>query len=169
MSFDTDYTFLMNNEDRSQSHAIVPDAPPGAHAISGINSAAFPTDFANIAAIPQSQRGPAVEQFYKTHFWNSWMNQISSDDVAERLLDAGVNMGLKTAVKLIQTAVTNLGNTVVIDGGFGPGTLAAVNSCDPTALVAEFRSLRIAHYEAIVASNPEDAQYEAQWLKRARE
>lgn len=169
MSFDIDYTFMMNNEDRSQSHAIVPDAPPGAHAISGINSAAFPTEFAAIAAISQSQRGPAVKQFYLTHFWNKWMNQITSDDVAERLLDAGVNMGLGMAVKLLQTAVSNLGHSVTIDGGFGPNTLAAINACDPSALVAAFQVVRIAHYEAIVAANPNDSQYETQWIARARE
>ena len=49
--FETDYEFMIANEDRTQAHAIVPDAPPGAYAISGINSAAYPAQFKAIAAI----------------------------------------------------------------------------------------------------------------------
>ena len=70
--FETSYAFMIENEDSAQAHAIVPDSPAGAHAISGINSAAFPAEFAAIADVPQDKRGPLVEDFYRRHFWNQW-------------------------------------------------------------------------------------------------
>ena len=99
--FETDYEFMIANEDRTQAHAIVPDAPPGAYAISGINSAAYPAQFKAIAAIPQAERGAAVENFYQTEFFNKFEAQLS-DPVAERILDAMVNNGPVTGTKILQ-------------------------------------------------------------------
>ena len=166
--FETDYAFMESNEDRTQAHATVSDAPPGAFSISGINSAAYPTQFAAIAAIPQAQRGPAVEQFYKDNFWNVWEGQLS-DIVAERVLDEAVNAGPGTAVRILQQAINSLGGTLKVDGGWGPETVAAANVCDQTALENAFRVARKAHYDAIVAANPADAKYQAAWDARAEE
>ena len=46
--FSVCFEWMMDNEDARRAYAQVPDAPPGAFAISGINSAAFPIDFADI-------------------------------------------------------------------------------------------------------------------------
>lgn len=164
-NFEIDYAFMMRNEDQAQAHAIVADAPPGAHAISGINSAAFPADFAKIAAIPQAQRGVAVEQFYFSHFWDKWFAGITSDDVAERIFDTTVNIGMGRAVKIAQSAVNSLGENINVDGAWGPATLNAINSCDPQALVQAFDNARVAHYE----ENDGNSPYLAQLLARARE
>jgi hypothetical protein len=56
---------------------------------------------------------------------------------------------------------------LIEDGGWGPLTVAKVNILDPDILVAAFQQARIAHYKAIVAANPEDAQYLSGWLARA--
>ena len=40
----TAYNWMLDNEDAEREYKVVPDAPPGAFAISGINSAAFPPD-----------------------------------------------------------------------------------------------------------------------------
>ena len=168
-SWETDYEFMLANEDRTQAHAVAPDAPPGAYAISGINSAAFPAEFAAIAAIPQAQRGPAVEAFYKAHESWQWLSQLTSDAVAERVLDAEVNGGVVPAVRMLQQAASSLGQTSGGDGAWGPNTVAAANSGDPSALVIAFDQARAAHYRALVAANPALAQYEAAWLARAEE
>ncbi len=156
--FHTDFEFMENNEDRAQAHALVPDAPPGAHAISGINSAAYPAEFAAIAAIPQNQRGPAVEQFYQVHFWNKFEGQLS-DDLAERVLDEAVNAGPGTAVRILQQAINSVGGKLAVDGAWGPSTISAALLCDQTALLNSFRQARLAHYQAIVARDPSKAQY----------
>ena len=166
--FQTSFTFMIHNEDASQAHAIVPDAPPGAHAISGINSVAYPQEFASIAAFPQADRGPAVEQFYQTNFWNQWEGMLS-DAVAERVYYAAVNMGPGTAVRLLQQAVNTLGGSLTVDGHWGPTTIKAALQCDQTALVKAFRDVREAHYAAILAAHPEDAKYKEQWYARAGE
>ena len=177
MSFEDAYSFMEANEDRSQAHALVPDLPPGAHAISGINSAAYPTEFAAIAALPQDQRGPAVEEFYKVHFWNSFEDQLSVP-LQQRVLDAAVNMGPGTAVRILQQAINSLGGSVTVDGGWGPATVAAANLCDQTRLLDAFRQTRLQHYKNIVLANPGNeafvkllgtADKPGQWWVRATE
>jgi lysozyme family protein len=156
--FHTDYQYMEANEDRAQLHAIVPDAPPGAHAISGINSAAYPEDFARIAAIPQAQRGPAVEDFYRIHFWNEFEGQLS-DQIAERVLDEAVNAGPGTGVRVLQKAINLTGGNVIVDGAWGPATISAANLCDQTRLLNSFRQARLQHYKDIAAADPSKASY----------
>lgn len=164
---------MMANEDRTQAHACVPDpCPTGCagpcYAISGINSGAFPTQFAVIAAVPQAQRGPAVEQFYRAEFFNKYEAQLS-DPVAERVLDAMVNSGASTGVRLLQQAVNATGGDLAVDGAWGPLTVAAANACSQAELVAAFQVRRAALYRDIVAAHPQDSVYEANWLARAEE
>jgi len=150
----------MDNEDRGRQYKMVPDAPPGAFAISGINSVAYPSQFAAINTIPQPQRGSAVQSFYQTEFWNTWFTQLLSDDLAKRVFDSAVNMGPGTAVKLLQQAINEIVTTpIVVDGGWGPNTVASANSCVPIALIGRLQQARLAHYQAIVDRNPADAQY----------
>jgi lysozyme family protein len=160
---------MLSNEDPAHAYAVVPDAPPGAHAISGINSAAFPSQFEAIEALQQNQRGPAVQNFYQTQFWNKWFAQLVSDEVAKRVFDASVNMGPGTAVNLLQQAVNDSSPATVLneDGQWGPKTVGAANACDPVALVTAFKGARAFHYECIVKANPADEKYLAGWLARA--
>ena len=165
--FQTCYDWMMESEDPQRKYAEVPDAPPGAFAISGINSAAFPSDFAAIEAIPQAQRGPSIKRFYQLHFWNNWFSQLLSDDLAKRVFDAAVNMGAGTAIRLLQTAANALGGALTVDGGWGTLTLTAANSANPAALIAAFIEARENYYRAIVQRNPVDQKYLQEWLARA--
>ena len=159
-TWDICYSWMLDNEDAGRKFELVPDAPPGAHAISGINSAAFPAQFAQIAAIAQDQRGPAVEQFYQQEFWNQWFDQLTSDELAKRVFDAAVNMGSGTAWKILQNALA-----IQADGAPGPITVSAANG--DTNTVSAFVDSRKAHYQVIVAAHPEDERYLAGWLARA--
>ncbi len=167
-AFDTCYEWMMDNEDRARACAIVPDAPPGAHAISGINSASFPAEFAAIAALKQPQRGPAVKAFYQSHFWNTWFDQLESDELAKRVFDAAVNMGSGEAVRLLQIGLqAALGAFVAVDGKWGPQTLQHANACDPAMLVSSFKNARAQHYRDIAQKNPALAGFLNGWLVRA--
>ncbi len=165
--FQTCFEWMLDNEDARRAYARVPDAPPGAFAISGINSAAFPSDFAAIEAIPQAQRGPSIKRFYEVHFWNNWFSQLLSDDLAKRVFDAAVNMGAGTAIRLLQTAANALGGALTVDGGWGTLTLTAANSANSAALIATFIEAREDHYREIVRNNPADEKYLEEWLARA--
>jgi lysozyme family protein len=134
--------------------------------VSGINSGAFPVEFASITALSQADRGPAIEQFYRAHFYNQWLAQIVSLDVQERIFDCAVNMGMGTAVKIAQTAVNSFSattNQLVVDGGWGPKTVAAINAVDPKTFVAAFCAARVAHLQKYDAASP----YLAQLIARA--
>ena len=181
-SFDVAFQFLMDNEDAARAYAEVPDAPPGAHAISGINSAKWPFEYKIIANIPQGNpdRATLVEAFYRQYFWEntpnggSWYAQLTSDEVAKRVFDAAVNAGSVAAVKCLQEAVNFDCEyhmcphaQILVDGCWGPVTVEAANNCDPVDLVSAFQQARIAHYKALVAANPADAVYLAAWAARA--
>jgi hypothetical protein len=167
------FQWTMQFEDPRMACAQVPDAAPAGvagpcYAISGINSGAWPTDFAGIAAQPEASRAPAVQAFYQARYWNNWFEQLNSDDLAKRVFDFAVNGGSGTAVKTLQQAVNALGGRLTVDGGWGPNTLTAVNGADPAGLVQAYIAARQAHYQAIVAANPADARYLEVWLARAR-
>lgn len=166
-SFQTAFEWMMDNEDARRAYAQVPDAPPGAFAISGINSAAFPVPFEVIQSIPQASRGDTVRRFYQVHFWNNWFSQLISDDLAKRVFDAAVNMGAGTAVRLLQAAINALGGALTVDGGWGTLTLTAANSANQAALIAAFIEARENHYREIVQNNPADVKYLQEWLARA--
>jgi lysozyme family protein len=173
-SFEIAYEWMMDNEDAGRKYALVPDDPPGAHAISGINSAAFPNDFEMIAAKPQAERGQWVKLFYHVRFWSptpscpTWYAQLLSDEVAKRVFDAAVNMGEGTAVKLLQTAIeAAAGISIGVDGEWGPATLHGANNCNPDMLSAAFRRARVAHYREIVLKNPAKGKFLDNWLARA--
>ena len=167
--FITAFNFMIDSEDSLREYADVPDA--GGRAISGINSNSFPAEYESIKSIPQSDRGPYVEQFYRDHFWNHWLDQIASDKVAERVFDMAVNGGAGTSVKLLQTALNVVrfpsGGYVTPDGIWGPRTVSACNQAEEDALVGAFRQQRAQHYRNIVAKNPSKEIYLSAWLARS--
>jgi lysozyme family protein len=159
--FATSLAWVLNFEDPMHQYATVPDAPPGAFAIAGVNSAAWPKDFATINALVPEWRAGAVAQFYREEFWNQWLEQIISDDVAKRVFDASVNMGSRVAVRLLQQSAG-----CAVDGEWGPITVETVNA-SPVMLVDNFIVNRCQHYRDIVAKNPADQKYLTGWLARA--
>ncbi len=172
--FEPAYEWLMQDEDAANAHAIVPDACPDGcqgpcYAISGINSGAWPDAYAVIAATPQAQRGPLVSTFYDTHYWNQWLAQLNSQDLANRVFDFSVNGGAQTEVKVLQRAINaSRGSNVIADDGlWGPATVAAANSCYQVALLTAFGFAQLARYDAIEAANPSLAKYAAVWRARA--
>lgn len=163
-NFDVAFDWMMDNEDTQRKCEIVSDAPPGAHAISGINSYSFPSAFRRIAALPPASRMTAVSDFYLVYFWiPGSLALLNSDEIAKRVFDAAINMGSHTAVKLLQSC---LGPSIEPDGIWGPLTVTAVNEADLNALVEAFKTARADHYRKIVQNNPESEKYLKGWLAR---
>ena len=161
------YDYVMKFEDPLHLYKQVRDNN-GGEVISGINSKAWPSDFALVASIFQPQRGPYVATFYQKRFWEHMqLGGLESQDVANRLIDMAVNAGDRPAVKLLQQAINSLRFQVAVDGVIGPATLEAANQCDPEALLAAFREQRKQHYEKVAEDNPDDAGYLPVWLARA--
>jgi len=160
-SFDIAFEWLMDSEDSRRECLSIPDAPPGAQAISGINSYSFPTAFKRIASVAPAFRMPLVKDFYETYFWR--YGEIVSDEIAKRVFDMAVNAGSQVAIKLLQQA---LGPQVERDGILGVETITAVNAAPAAKLVVSFQRARRGFYEAIAAKNPENEKYLEGWLKR---
>jgi len=104
----------------------------------------------------------SVEDFFRANFWQPVKgDEITDQGAADKLYDAGANMGVPTAIRLMQEA---LGLTA--DGIVGPLTMGAINSADPADLLSKFKDLRIAHYKQIVENHPEDQKYLNAWIAR---
>ena len=176
-NWNTAYNWMMDSQDPLRACEELPDACPGGVAgpcfsISGINSGAWPTEFAAIAALPQEQRGPLVQQFYENHFWNKWYVQLVSDEVCKRVFDFAVNGGSGASVRCLQQALNSLAGSgwaqLVDDGDWGPLTVDAANSTDPAELAPAFQAQRVAHYQAIAAVDPDKVRYLSAWIERAQ-
>lgn len=166
-------SFALQFEDPRHAYEAVDDAPPGASAIAGVNSAAWPLEFAAIASVPPSDRVQLVARFYLVHFWTPMrVGGLVDQDLANRVFDEGVNAGAVTGVKLLQEAYNALyaGGAAKLaeDGVIGPKTLEAINGAAPDAILAAYRSARAARYQDIAAAYPDDAVYLPDWLARAR-
>ncbi len=155
-------SWTLKFEDPEGEYKKLPDV--GGYAIAGVNSYAFPSEFAVISDAAPEDRPLLVESFYRNRFWNKWLEQINSNEVAKRVFDAGVNMGAGTAVKIAQEAAGLGGNEM--DGAWGPNTATAINT-EGDAMIDLFKQCRSDHYRKIVEKNPKMSKYLNGWLARA--
>lgn len=161
------FDYLLESEDPSHQFADVPDNK--GRAIAGINSLAWPQDYAAVKALPQAQRAAAVAAFYQSKFWVPMkLEPLASQDVANRVLDQGVNGGMREAVLLLQRAVNAVDSaSVTVDGWMGPATIAAANAVDAGKLLDAYREARANFYQQVVEAHPEFANDRDGWRVRA--
>lgn len=88
--------------------------------------------------------------------------EMMNQEIANKVLSLGVNVGVVSAARMLQDAVT-----VVGDGRIGPLTLHALDLADPEKVLNDLRAEAENYYEALVANNPDLVVYRAGWLRRA--
>lgn len=104
-----------------------------------------------------------IDDFYKKEFWDkARLDEVVSQQIANEIFVAGVNMGMKKAVMLAQKLVG-----VPADGLVGPKTLAAINKYDDAAFDEMYDVLETDHYEMIIAANPSKRIFAKGWRNRA--
>jgi len=108
-----------------------------------------------------------VAQIYKDGYW-IW-GGVDDQRVATKLFDMGVNMGVRSAVRLLQDGLNTLGAFLEVDGKLGPKTLASTNAVTPEHMLNVLCYESAEHYKAIVAHRPESIRFLKGWLKRAEE
>jgi lysozyme family protein len=112
-----------------------------------------------------------LEQAKGIYYCEWWLrlrcNDIDNDQVAQKLLDTAVNVGASTGVKLLQSALCDVGQWVVVDGVIGPKTVDAVNRADPNRLLTAMRARQAEHYRELIKRNPTLARFQRGWEKRA--
>lgn len=99
--------------------------------------------------------------YYSEHYWKPLYSQIGSQPVANKVFDAGVNIGVGTAVRILQAALG-----MPVDGVFGPNTLSQVNLRGDQLLTA-FKVGLMQHYHNIVKNNPAEMKFFSGWMRRA--
>lgn len=110
-----------------------------------------------------------MEAIYKADYWNKIQaDKISNQDAANYLFDYAVNAGAGAAVKAAQSVLKNrFGKNIVIDGGMGPQTIAAINAVG-AAFGPALAKYRADFYKALAARDPAKySKYLTGWLKRA--
>ena len=101
--------------------------------VAGINDRYHPEAFKAISSLPAQERAKAAAEYIQGY----------TAPLVERLpqalqpftQDLAFNRGLGGATKYIQQGLNTLGQRVVVDGGLGPKTLAAINQVEPRALM----------------------------------
>ena len=107
---------------------------------------------------------------YWSHFWKKYnLDEISSQAVANKILDMMVNTGSREATKLVQLALNSLGLNVPVDGIFGKWTLHGLNNVSLTEdrILEELRLKLIDFYKGIAVG--ERSKYLKGWLARAND
>lgn len=91
---------------------------------------------------------------------------INDQEVANKVLSLGINIGVHNAAKLLQLAALVPFHP---DGKIGDITLAHVNRIVATDIIlANLTERAVEYYENVVKAKPEDETFLKGWLRRAR-
>jgi lysozyme family protein len=116
----------------------------------------------DIATVTRSQ----AISWYQPNYWNKAPYVgIASQQVATKLFDMHVNLGLASAMTIAQQALGFSGSDV--DGCMGPHTLAGINAAAGANFLADVANLLTLHYKELEQRNPSLAAFDRGWTARA--
>lgn len=135
-------------------------ADPGGETRYGISKRAYPNeDIKNLSV-------DRAKQIYRADFWR--FDGVKDQDVANKLLDLTVNLGIGNGVRLAQRSLSSFfAGAFIQDGVFGTHTLELVNECPPDKLLRELRTRQAQRYCDDVRANPAELQLELGLFRRA--
>jgi len=122
----------------------------------GISKRAYPNvDIKNLTE-------DEAKEIYKRDYWDKIQGDaIQSQLLAEELFDTSVNMGVRTASKLIQGCVG-----VHPDGVIGNKTLQAINYESEELILLRFKLAKIARYVRLANKRPQNRKFLRGWINR---
>lgn len=127
----------------------------------GISQRSYPE--ADIAELTRE----GAEAIYWVDFWRPLRGDaFAFEQVALAVFLFGVNAGVRTAARALQTALNGLGRPLAADGRIGEVTLAAANAVEGSKLLAAFHAEAERHYRGIVERDPTQAAFLPGWLAR---
>jgi len=156
--FDKALAYVLRHEGGWSDHPL----DPGGATNYGITLKTAQRHGINSKAELKAMSQAKAAEIYRADYWR--FDGINDDRVATKVFDMAVNMGVATAVMILQKAVG-----AVADGGIGPKTLAAVNAADPAAVLTGLCTGSKAHYLDITERKPSQLTFLKGWLKRAAE
>lgn len=108
-----------------------------------------------------------AKKIYYRDFWQKGrFEEIDDEKVATQLFDLSVNLGIRSAVIVLQRALRSVGKNVQEDGLMGSETLLATSNSDPRCLLAAIKSEAAGYYRQIAAKNPSQQKFLKGWLNR---
>ena len=106
----------------------------------------------------------AVE-IYKKDYWDKNKVESLPQNLWHIYFDMCVNMGKRTAVKVLQRAANNKGKNIDVDGGLGPATIGALKGVE----LDRVRAFRVKYYVDLITARPEQEKFFLGWFRRATE
>ncbi len=109
-------------------------------------------------------------QIYKALYWDKLkLDEMTSQTLAEAVMDMGVNAGVKRAGLLLQEALNWVRRNDILkeDGWIGPYTLLQVNTTSDRGIIQKYFELRMRHYANIVRRRRSQAAFLYAWTRRA--
>lgn len=90
-------------------------------------------------------------EIMKAWYWNKMSaSYVNNQSVANLMVDHGVNAGTYASGKIVQEVLNDsFGFDLVVDGGVGDKTIAAMNSVNQKQLHEDIKEARLSHYESI--------------------
>ena len=108
-----------------------------------------------------------AREIYRVNFWERYGWGQLEWPVCLCCLDCCINHG--GFASILQRAAIDCGQSVIVDGKFGPKTFAALKACDPRLLAGAIYRQRKRYYERIIARNPKQEVFRNGWMRRAYE
>ncbi len=170
------FAFVLQHEDPSHSGKITEDA--GGRTRFGIAGKFHPELPEEFFTGPAERALAEAERIEEDEYWDRMgLDEIKNQNVANKLLDMGVNMGVSQASIYAQRAVNvllardastfGIDQQLAEDGVIGGKTLGAINTFEPREYYQLLCELSEAHYRHVAAVNPAQAVNLNGWLKRA--
>jgi lysozyme family protein len=160
------FLFTLQHEDSTRSGKVTVDA--GGRTRFGIAEkfhSGLPEEF---FTGPAENALAEAEKIEEREYWETLrLGEVEDQNVANKLFDMGVNMGVHQAAVYAQRAVNSQGRQLTEDGKIGPKTLAAINAIDPQTFYGLLCQFSAWHYRHIATNNPAQAVNLQGWLKRA--
>jgi lysozyme family protein len=102
-----------------------------------------------------------VATIYRSGYWTPACCDGLAAPLALAEFDTAVNMGVKRAIRFLQTAVKS-----TVDGNFGPDTQRAIAACDAGDALVGYCNARESYYKQLVAQNAQLSVFLKGWLNR---
>ena len=106
-----------------------------------------------------------AKEIYKKDYWDKNRVESLPQNLWHIYFDMCVNMGKRTAVKVLQRAAVNKGRDIEVDGGLGPMTIGALKGVE----LDRVRAFRVKYYVDLITARPEQEKFYLGWFRRATE
>ena len=115
-------------------------------------------DVEDLKLMTIQQAGLVLKKLYWDYFQ---ADTLTSQKLAEFIVDSGLNQGRILITKYLQTILG-----IEVDGQIGKQTINAINNSNPTHTYLSLYSLRLKRYSDIVIVRPSQKRYYKGWMNR---